>query len=672
MTWPLRTAALVLAVAGVIPLANFITTGAPIGWWPSAVRQWLAWTTAVLVLSLVVSFGLPALVDRVIATMRQALMAPTRRQYAWAVALVTCALAVYFGRSLFGAEPIVGDEFAQRWQAQLLASGRLFAKPEQHPEFFSTIQALDTNNRWFSQFPVGGPAMLAIGVLFKVPWLVNPVFAGIAVAAFFMMMTEIGDELTARGAALLFATSPFIVFMAGSQMNHVPALAWIMIALAALARWHRTDNAKTAIKAAALVGVALGVSATIRPFDAAIVAFAVGVFQLRALAAERWKLKSVLVQVAACAVPIGLLLLVNWITLGHPFEFAYDVLNGVEHRPGFHMTPLGFEHTPRRGLYNVSAYLLRLNVAMFAWPVPVILIVVFALACQRRADAWDSLFLGILALILIGYTTYWSLSIYLGPRFLYVIAPLLLVYIARFPGAVHDRLRIPGLRRAVLLVLPLCMVMGWAVPRRENGVIGAWQLTQIYRSRGTAAPIRAAVARAQIAHAVVFIQEGWHARLAARLRALTFRPLFAEQVVKESDACFLQRTITTAEAMPPNMVSERINLVVRNLRLDVLTTPMPGLQPSEQIAFVSGRPLAPVCEPEVQQVIASGASLAEMLPYETYDSSGRLTGDIIYARDFGARNEVLRERFGDRQWFVARLSRAADSVKVVLEPYTKP
>ena len=40
-----------------------------------------------------------------------------------------------------------------------------------------------------------------------------------------------------------------------------------------------------------------------------------------------------------------LLLAVNRATTGSFLVFGYDILNGPEHRPGFHASPLGFEHT---------------------------------------------------------------------------------------------------------------------------------------------------------------------------------------------------------------------------------------------------------------------------------------------------------------------------------------
>ncbi|MDB4916726.1 MAG: hypothetical protein JWM95_4370 [Gemmatimonadetes bacterium] len=667
--WPLRLGAVILAATGVFPLANYITTGQPMGWWPAALRLWMGWGIGVVIGVLVISAALPRAVDWSIAAVERVLLAPRRSVFASTLGVLACGLSLAFGWYLFRNEPIVGDEFVQRWQAHLLASGHLYARPESSPEFFSSVEALDSNGRWFSQFPMGGPAMLAIGVLVHAPWLVNPVFVAIAVMALYIMLSDIGDELTARGTALLFALCPFVLFMAGSEMNHVPSLAWTSVALVSLVRWYRAKNGSDARWAAAAIGGSLGLAATIRPFDASIVALVIGVLQISVVWKRRQLLPSLLFQCAAGAIPVALLLAANWATLGHPFAFGYDVLNGVEHRPGFHMTPLGFEHTPRRGLYNVSAYLLKLDFGLLAWPVPAMLLVVLALGLQRKAAVWDKVFLGISGLLLAGYTAYWSLSSYLGPRFLYTAAPFFLIYVGRLPGTLRSRFRQPLVRRGSLLLIPAWMLIAWTYPPQHDALIGVRQLAALYKSRAVAPAIRDAVAKAKLTHAVVFIPEGWHARLAARLRALTFRPLIAEEIVKQSDACFLEQTLNMAEMIPASNLADRVKLVVRNVRVDVATSKVPGQAPSDQLSFVPGRPLAPVCRSDAEQMNSFGASLAEMLPYQEFDRSGRLAGDIIYARDFGRRNEQLRSRFGDRTWYVAHVIRTSGGVSAVLDAY---
>ena len=115
-------------------------------------------------------------------------------------------------------------------------------------------------------------------------------------------------------------------------------------------------------------------AAAIRPYDAALVGVVVGVFQLTNARTSLHR-RSLAVQIAAGAIPLAVLLLANARTMGNPFLFAYDALNGPEHRPGFHMTPRGFVLTPTIGLIQTSGKLLRLSTALFEWPVPALALV---------------------------------------------------------------------------------------------------------------------------------------------------------------------------------------------------------------------------------------------------------------------------------------------------------
>ncbi|MEP7002900.1 MAG: hypothetical protein ABI969_20585, partial [bacterium] len=277
-------------------MANLVTTGSGLPWWSEAVRQWFVWNVIIAVVAIALGVAFSDRIELAIARAASWLLAPGPRTFAIAVGVATCALALYFGWRLFEWQPVVGDEFSQRFQSRLLSMGRMFAHTQQPAEFFSTRETLEMNGRWFAQFPIGGPAILAIGVLVGVPALINPALAGIAAVALYRFAAAIGDEVTARLAAILFVLSPFVLFMAGSEMNHVSTLALVSLALAALPRWAAAESVAQARSAAAVVGGGLGIAATIRPLDAAVVGVAIGVFQLRIALRSRLHLRSLLVE----------------------------------------------------------------------------------------------------------------------------------------------------------------------------------------------------------------------------------------------------------------------------------------------------------------------------------------------------------------------------------------
>ncbi|HEX7980969.1 MAG TPA: hypothetical protein VF461_20345 [Gemmatimonadaceae bacterium] len=666
--WPLRLMALVLGMLGLVPMANLVAPGGGMQWWNPSVRLWTWWGVAVAGIALFVARYARRVGQAAPALYASVVLRPSRRAFVVALSASVCALGAFFSWYLFRLQPVTIDELSMQWQARLLAGGRLFARGEPHMEFFNTMQTVVVDGRWFMHFPLGAYAPLSAGMAAGIPWLVNPVLAGIGAVAVYRFLVATTSELEARSVALLFAFSPFVLFMAASQLDHVAALVAIWCAIAMLPAWLESATASRARATAGVVGLFLGAAATIRPYDAALCAIAVGAFQLHALRRRSALASSLVVQVLAGLVPVALLLGTNWATTGHPLTFAYDALNGGAHRPGFHVDPMGEAHTPRRGIYNVSAYLMRLDLWLLGWPVPALLLVVGALALQRRASKWDNLLLGMLGATLVGYWAFWGEGRGLGPRFLFTTAPVFLLFAARSLTLLRERLTRPELRGAVALLAPLWLALGWLAPAAAAQPSGTWAIARRTEARFDATSlIEQAVAARQLSHAVVFVSDGWHARLVARLQALGARPFGAQEIVEHYDACMLQTLLDSAEGAPIDPAT-RWRLVSSTIARSPTAPPAPGTFAGDRLALVLDTPMSVSCQREWSTALSNGVDLPRFLPHNGTDAAGRLTGDVIYARDFGARNALLADRFGDRAWYIARVTGVGNELRVSLEP----
>lgn len=658
-----------LAALGLLPVANLLSHSAYVPWWSAAVREWLLVGLSLLLIAAGLAHLLGERVDRWLARATAFTLAPSPRGFRALLAIVVFALTAAFALYCFARSPFSQDEMAQRFHARILLGGRLFALGEPHPEFFSVTGVLDRGGRWYSMYPVGGPALLAAGMALQATWLVNPLLTALTACALYRFAAAAFGEAPARASALLFTLSPFVLIMGASEMNHVGTLALTSVALAALPHWATATDRRALGRAAALIGFGVGGVAAIRPLDAVAVALAIGLFQLTVLARDPSRARSLLAQVAAGALPVAWLLYANARTTGDPLLFAYDALYGPGHRPGFHLDPYGASHTPVHALIVASANLMRLDRYLFEWPLPGLVPIVAGIVALRRPTRWDVLLLGLMGAIQVAYALYWAGdSFFAGPRFLYAAVPAFIIFAVRAPGLVAPYLRSATLRRATLLVVPFCLLYAWLVP---TGVSSVQMRAYYYREGRTKlkTDIAAQVEAAHLSGALVFVHEPWRARLVARLRALGLTPGDAEAMLRTSDACQIQTALDAEEARAS------IDTVSRRARLIAATRPasplhgMLGLQADEAILYAEGAVPTEACRRELVSDTTGVTPYAPFLALARFERDGSLGGPVVFARDFGPRNERLRARFPRRVWFRYRPRRSLDDTTTAIVRY---
>jgi hypothetical protein len=644
-----------------------LTAGHAIPWWSQAVAEWLVRGGLVLVVALTVALTLGNSVDRALGVAKRWLLAPTPGLFAAGIGVATLLASAFLARYCFAGRPFTTDEMAQQWHARILLSGHLALPSEPHPEFFNTAPVLDRPSLWYSQYPIGGPAVIALGLALRAVWLVNPILLGIAAWCFSRFASAAFDELTARLTSVLFLLSPMVLIMGASQMNHVPALACATIGLAALVAWDRAENPDTQRLRAVTIGGALGVMATIRPLDAALVAFVVGSFQLVKARAEPARWRSLAVQGLAGAVPVAMLLWANARTTGNPLLFAYDALNGPGHRLGFHLAPNGEMHTPIHGLVLASGYLMRLDRFLLEWPLPSLLFVVVGLLLTHPGK-WEFLLIALAAAFLLGYGAYWFDGFFAGPRFLFTALPAFVFFVARAPIALMRALSQPLLRRACALVVPISVAVAWLGP---IGVSSAASRIALYHDQRTKlkTDVDAQTERAGVRNALVFVNESWRGRLLARLRVLGVQQFRAEHVLDTVDACALQTALDAEDSLGARAPGNQVDRVLRRAASFGHAARVPGVPADQAISVVPGSAPTATCVREVRSDSAGSMPYALFLALQHVNADARVGGDIVYVRDFGVRDEILRSRFADRHWYRYRPPADLADTSLAFVPY---
>jgi hypothetical protein len=377
------------------------------------------------------------------------LMARRPRLDRWDVLAALLALAslgatLYVALVPFAGQPHILDASSYLFQAKIFASGRLAAPAPALDDAFKGPFMIALDGRWFSFFAPGTSAVLALGLLLRVPWAVSPVLGTLALWGVYRLGRQVYNPWTGCLALALGALSPFYTYLAASYMSHTLALLLTVVFLLALVRYGRRERTRDLALAAACVGALL----LVRELDAALLGLGLAafllVFYLKPTEWGRrdWRaaLPGTLLAGAILVFCASVYLAYNALQTGDPLLTPRNVFLPTDHY-GFGEN-IGFygQHTPAAGLVILDQLLTSLLIDLFGWPFYLTLVFIPFVFLRRVAiQRWDLLCLGGFAALTLAQGAYFYHGIYLGPRHLYEALPFLLLLTARgivaLPGA---------------------------------------------------------------------------------------------------------------------------------------------------------------------------------------------------------------------------------------------
>jgi hypothetical protein len=648
-----RVAASVLVIFGFLPVANWIPGGRQ---WPrygDDLEAWLAGSTIALGLG-VLYHMLSRRSDRL---WRDGALDPVialwaRRPRATTALLALASLVLYAlsARWVFNGRALLVDEVAQLFQARIFASGRIAGVLDPAPELFSALHLVEREGKVFSQFPPGGPAVLAVGVLLGATWIAVPLCGALAVWCFAMFTRGVESERPGVSllASVLFAFAPYMLFMSGSQMNHVPTLLGVCAALFALERATAAGSRSMRHGSvhALVCGLGLGFAATIRPVDAVAFALPIAAWLAWCAVRDRRAFMPLLASGVGVAIPVGLMLWFNARTTGAPLLFGYEALWGKGHELGFHAPPWGLAHTPARGLELVSLYFLRLQTYLFETPVPSLVAAIVALLLVSSLRRLDGVLLAGSGLLVVLYFAYWHDGFYLGPRFYVCLVPALALWSARAFPEWRARWGRGASYRTMMgaAVACVCIALIATVPLRareyRNGLkTMRWDVEAAARSAG-------------VRNAIVFVRESWGAQLVVRMWARGLSHAESQTLYRFVDACALERGLDSLERTGGrDAVARTVMLPLLRDSARVVRSPF-SADSTER--FLPGAAYGPRC---VRRLEEDRAGFTVFLPFLVADGD-----NTVYARDLHARDSVLLARYPTRDVYLVRPPSDSDGV----------
>ncbi|NUP55601.1 MAG: hypothetical protein HOQ19_07195 [Gemmatimonadaceae bacterium] len=87
-------------------------------------------------------------------------------------------------------------------------------------------------------------------------------------------------------------------------------------------------------------------------------------------------------------------------------------------------------------------------------------------------------------------------------------------------------------------------------------------------------------------------------------------------------------------------------------------TVQPGMLAESQLARAPGGPYTPRCRDEAASDTLGTMPYALFLRDQRVGRDGRLGGSVVWARDLGPRDTLLRPEFGSRRWYLYKPARS--------------
>ena len=330
------------------------------------------------------------------------------------LAVFSLLVTAFFSCCILLKFPNSGDEYAYIFQAKTFNEGRLWNQTYPFQKFFSFFHIADQGDKWVSKFSPGWPALLAVGLLLKIPlWLVNPLLGALSLVVFFFLANHLYGKEVAILSVLTMLCSAYFIFNSASYFSHTSCLLFILL-FVYFARLY-VDEGK--LYQALMAGVFIGCAFTVRPYTALLCSIPFGIYFLFGVAKSRY---------------IGMPL----ICFG-AFPFAVALLIYNHQITGNALLPPHIWYEPNDTLGFVNGHNLTKGLALLGqqsfslmgWSSPALLILyalllVSTLVKGQRLKFEDCIFPS----LVIGYVFYWADGgNQYGPRYYYEAYPFLIL-----------------------------------------------------------------------------------------------------------------------------------------------------------------------------------------------------------------------------------------------------
>ena len=235
--------------------------------------------------------------------------------------VIVIAYAVLLWAFFVPAHPGVDQNGYMTTGRELAQHGRLYYVPHNPYQFIGAMMVQLPNGRVYAKYPPGVGILAAvaqtIGGRYAI-YCVDPICMVVGITAAYFLFIQFVDEFLALIGVLLLATNPVILQFADDANSHGAAFGFTVLGFCLLMMWLRRGGWLWGIGA----GVVLGFCPYMRYTEALwCIPLLIALLIARFMNERPWR--EIWATAAAYAVPLFILMTINWISFGYPWRTGY-------------------------------------------------------------------------------------------------------------------------------------------------------------------------------------------------------------------------------------------------------------------------------------------------------------------------------------------------------------
>lgn len=297
-----------------------------------------------------------------------------------ALAFLFVAVLLFWWGVLMAGARIADDESTYLFIAQTLNMGRVTNPLPTDPEFYRNKFVLMKSSGWFGKYPIGFPALLAVGYRLNLTFLINPLLTCASLALTYAIGTRLFSRTVAGLGVVFMLFSPHFVFTGATLLSQPASTAMMLLGFYIMLRVYDEPKWTWALAG----GVAWGFGVLIRPFPGILFLAVAALHYLWVMHQRGWKgqVWSRLKPLVLAAIPVAI--------FGVLFLSANHIQSGSATTSGYHQVHRSFGIVrAAKGVMtsSIGGALFRENFWLFGWPLS-FLFVFFCRRGQHLALFW--------------------------------------------------------------------------------------------------------------------------------------------------------------------------------------------------------------------------------------------------------------------------------------------